>query len=203
MTSSASMTAEQFAERQHELEDGGRWLELIAGRVVVLQPPDEAHGNVVRNLSKALAESLRQSGEGYACFELGLLVTRGPDTVRRPPICCYVSGEMFAESDKAVTEARPELVIEIASTSDRRKEMEERVREYLDWGVRMVWVIDPIGRRVHTFQPKHATKLQGEAESLIGYPVLSGFRIRIGDLFADPEWWRMKKKSGDGKRETE
>jgi Uma2 family endonuclease len=46
----------------------------------------------------------------------------------------------------------PFLCIEILSPSDRVVEMQDRIRDYLDFGVRYVWLIDPVTRLtfVHT-----------------------------------------------------
>ena len=64
MPSEILLTAEQFVAVRHELADGGRWTELIAGRPVLLSPPTVEHGGAVLNLSKALAEySQRERGD--------------------------------------------------------------------------------------------------------------------------------------------
>src|SRR5580704_1172708 len=46
----------------------------------------------------------------------------------------------------------PFLCVEILSPSDRVIEMQDRIRDYLDFGVRYVWLIDPVTRLtfVHT-----------------------------------------------------
>jgi len=187
------MTAEEFAAEKYDLPDSGRWVELIAGRVVTLPPPDVGHGNIVLNFSKALAahlQSLVDAEPGYACFELGLLVTRNPDTVRFPQISYYTEGDRFAQSEDIYSQDRPALVVEITSTHDRRRGMPGRVREYHDWGIDTVWVADPIGQQVHLHRRgRPATRLDATG-TLSGDPILTGFRIGVADLFADPEWWR-------------
>ena len=40
----------------------------------------------------------------------------------------------------------PFLCIEILSPSDRVVEMQDRIRDYIDFGVRYVWVMDPLTR---------------------------------------------------------
>ena len=82
MDAPALLTAEDFADRKYELPDGGRWTELVEGQVTAYSPVDDVHGNVVRNLSGALATHAQQTQQGYAGFELGLIVSRDPDTVR-------------------------------------------------------------------------------------------------------------------------
>lgn len=183
-------TAEAFADEKFELPDGGRWHELIAGEVVELQPPDDMHGTIVLNLSKAVASHLAPDMGGYACFELGLVVQRRPDTVRCPPMSYFLGGLRFAEMDQEVTETRPALVVEIASTKDRRLDMSTRVAGYLAWGVPHVWVIDPPTKHVLIHTAGRALERLKTDEVLSGDPVIPGFQMPVADLFALPEWWK-------------
>jgi Uma2 family endonuclease len=190
MTTSELLTAEQFASTRDELPDGGRWTELVAGKLVTLSPPTIEHGTAVLNLSKALAEYSQKEQGGYACFELGLMTARNPDTVRVPAICFFTSGPTFAEADKVVTETRPALVVDVASTSDRRRGMEQRVTNWLEWGVRAVWVLDLQAKQVHAVEKGRAGQRFAEHQSLSGGSVLSGFKFSVGDLFKEPGWAR-------------
>lgn len=187
MIAKVPMTIAQFEEK---LQDGDRWVELIEGRFVRLSPPDDAHGDVVRNLARSLAAYLRKSSDVYACFELPLIVKRSPPTVRCPAASCFQfqPGERFAETDKLLTDTRPVLVIEVASTNERRDAMSNRVQAYLDWGVPTVWVIDPVTRHVHLFQGKNPAQMLKEPQVLLGHPALPGFSIPLSDLFRPPEW---------------
>src|SRR5688572_2271338 len=121
------------AQYQQALEEGDRWIEIVAGRLVRLSPPDELHGNVVRNLSKALSGFFRKSPTLFPCFELGLIVARDPDTVRSPAISCFPIPEGLVQVERLVTDSRPQLIVEVASTNDRRDAMTERIRGYQDW----------------------------------------------------------------------
>ena len=121
MTLPSTFTIQQFEQHRHELPDGGRWSELSAGLVLNLSPPTAEQGTVVMNLGKALAAYTQRERKGYACFELGFLLNREPATLRFPPLCFFASGQMFYETDKMWTERRPDLVVEIPSTSDRRR----------------------------------------------------------------------------------
>jgi len=190
MTTSELLTAEQFVSTRDELPDGGRWTELVAGKLVTLSPPTIEHGTAVLNLSKALAEYSQKEQGGYACFELGLMTARNPDTVRVPAICFFAAGPMFAEADKVVTEARPTLVVDVASTNDRRRGLEQRVSSWLEWGVSAVWVLDPQAKQVHAVEKGRAGQRLAEHQSLQGASLLSGFKINVGDLFKEPGWAR-------------
>lgn len=188
MSHSDFLTAEQFLERRHDLADGGRWSELAAGRVTITSPPTPEHGTAVLNLGKALAAYSHRESRGYACFELGFVVARHPDTVRFPPVSFFVAGTMFAETDKVITQTRPQLVVDIASTVDRRRGLDERISEWLRWGVKLVWVLDPTARQAHSFELHRSGQRLFEEQTLIGGTSLPGFAVTVGDLFREPQW---------------
>ncbi len=79
---------------------------------------------------------------------------------------------------------------EIASSNDRRKNMAERVLTYLDRGVEVVWVVDPLEKRCHVYGKNQAPKQLDDSQTLEGGQFASDFRISVGNLFADPEWWK-------------
>jgi Uma2 family endonuclease len=186
------LTAEEFAECRHDLPDGGRWTELEQGKPFAHDPPDEAHGNAVLNLSKLLATDLHgrvAEQTGYACFELGLIVARGPDVVRFPAVSFFTEGDRFAMLDEIVTENCPKLVIEIASTNTRRREANSRVEAYHAFGIEEVWVLDSIDKTVHICRNSGETRSPSGDQQFTGKPILPELITRPDDLFAPPEWW--------------
>ena len=195
----ARLSAESFDDARYDLPEGGNWVELVRGRVEPLSPPEEEHRVAVLNLSKAFAAYLNEHREGYPCFELGLIVSRDPDTVRFPAISYFIGGEFFAEMDKAITDTRPALVVEVMSSNDRRQSLNDRVFEYTNWGVEVLWVVDPLEKAVHTLRPGYANKAAREHETLSGslswrhkataLPILPDFHIAVADIFAPPEYW--------------
>ena len=192
MPTNSLMTAEKYAAQRHELPDGGRWVELVAGETQVLDPPDVAHGNVVLNLSKAFAEHLHRAPKdsGYACFDLGLIVARDPDSIRFPAMSFFAGTRPFEEADHEVTATRPVWVVEIASTAGRRSTMRDRVASYLAWGVETVWVVDPVERELNVLSAGPRREQIRENETAEGPSATQGFRVHVGSLFAEPQWWR-------------
>lgn len=190
-TSSKSiLTAEEFSRQRDELPDGGRWTELIAGHPVTLSPPDTEHGTVVLNLGKALADHVGSGHAGYACFELGLLLQRQPDTALFPAISYFTRGERFAEADKVFSEARPQLIVEVASSNDRRRGMADRVELWRRWSVDCIWVVDPQARQVHIFDGTRGPRVLSHHETLPGGSPLADFELKVEAIFAEPTWWR-------------
>lgn len=190
------LSLEQFEER---LLDGERWVELIDGHVLSLNPPDDAHGDVVRNLAQALAAYLKRSTDLYACFEMPLIVRQEPPTVRCPAVSCFQfqEGGRFAETDKVITDTVPVLVIEVASSNERRQGMSERIRSYQQRGVTAVWVVDTVSQQVHIFHGQNDPRMLKEPQVLLGHPVLTGFSMPVGDLFRQPDWMKTRKQPTD------
>lgn len=183
-----ALNAEQFIDQRYDLPDAGQWAELHAGEVVLLEPPDDDYGNVVRNLSQMLASYIQQHRLGYACFDLGLLAQTKPDTLLFPAACFYRTDDLFAQSDVAFTQQMPQLVIEIVSTHDRRQQARQRSELFLECGVESVCHIDPRQQSCDTFTASQHFQVKGE--ELWEHPkTLPHFQMTISDLFVLPEWW--------------
>lgn len=185
------LTAEQFAEQRFELPEAGRWTELIAGELVQLSPPETMHGTTVLNLSKRLAEHRQQMPDaaGAACFDLGLITGRHPDTVLVPAVSVIPDVGPFELVDAFLTEKVPALVIEIPSTRDRQSAVEWKIEAYLKLGVHSVWIVEHCGEQVRVMSQNAETRMLVSGETLQHEELLPGFQMPIRELFQEPEWW--------------
>lgn len=184
-----AMTVEQFLDQRSEMPEVGQWAELHAGVPFFLEPPSVDHGTVVLNLSKALSSYFHQRESGYACFDLGLLVARQPDSVFFPAVSLFMNGPRFAESDNAVTTTVPPLVIEVLSSPDRQQSLEQRVQLYYHWGVLQVWMIDQKQKTVELCSPA-GTRMLSVGDQINHVESLPGFTLPVDELFSVPEWAR-------------
>ena len=53
-----------------------------------------------------------------------------------------------------------------------------------------IWVVDPIEKRCHVHGKHQTPKKLEDWQMLDGGRVVSDFRITVGNLFADPKWWK-------------
>ncbi len=183
-------TAEDFDNKRFDLPDGGRWPELDSGELFSLEPPESVHGTVGLNLTKAIGTWLHEQGDsvdGYTAFDIGLIVARCPDTVLRPPLSFFTGGSRFAQCGETLTNEVPRLILEVASTNDRRTRMRERIRDYLSLGVDTIWVAEPDRREINILKKTEASLLLAERHTLKEEKILPGFSIRVADVFFDPE----------------
>ncbi len=187
-------TAAAFASERLALPEGGRFHELHDGQLKLLSTPEETHGTIVFNISRALATFLPQQPQthGYACFGLGIHVSSDPDTVYSPAISVFHGGRPFAQSDSIVASEVPSLVVDVASTNDRRAEMRLRTMAYLNHGVETVWIPDPFKKEVQVISKGWHTLALGVRQTLQGHGQLEGFSMPVAGVFAEPEWWDGK-----------
>ena len=66
----------------------------------------------------------------------------------RVPDVCVVAG---AEPEEQILTTPPLVCIEIMSKDDRWSQMQEKIDDYLSFGVQHVWVIDPRSRKAYEF----------------------------------------------------
>ena len=193
MVTDARITADRFADQKLDLPEAGRWHELHEGIPTVMEPPDDDHGNAVLNLSRALADWFQQleaEAVGYACHEIGLKTEEDPDTVLFPAITVFRAGNRFQQSDNIIATHIPDVVIDIASTNDRRRDMRRRTLGYIGAGAKSVWVPDPMKKEVQIIVPgAHTLALAGK-QLVESQHILPGFQISCTEVFAQPEWWR-------------
>jgi len=112
-------------------------------------------------------------------------------TVRMPDASFYRWDSVSdpAELDHLSTaflQEAPDLVVEVLSPGNTKKEMELKRSEYEAIGVELAWYVDPEARTV-TVYPKgklRGSKVLTEVDTLDGGKVLPGFALPVADLFA-------------------
>jgi Uma2 family endonuclease len=79
----------------------------------------------------------------------------------------------------------PDLVVEILSASNTRREMERKLGEYLSAGVRLIWYVDPEERVVDVYAGSPTARRLTTSDTLDGGDVLPGFTLKLAELFAE------------------
>ena len=114
--------------------DGDR--EYVDGIVVERNLGEKDHSKVQKRLTGWFLA--REVSEGLISFPEQRVQVK-PSRFRIPDICVYFG----SEPDDQVFHTPPFLEFKILSKDDRASEMLEKVDDYLTFGVRFVWVIDP------------------------------------------------------------
>ncbi len=75
----------------------------------------------------------------------------------------------------------PLLCVEVLSKDDTLRSMQDRVDDYLAFGVPNIWIIDPAKRRAYICSKEGFLEPEGRVLEVAGSPL----RIPLDDLFAD------------------
>jgi Uma2 family endonuclease len=124
-------------------DDGDR--EYVDGVIVERNLGEKAHSKSQRKLVIFFG-GLEHTLRTYCFPEQRVQVTA--TRFRVPDVCVYI-GE---EPEEEIFRTPPFLVVEILSKDDRASDLQEKIDDYLAFGVAFVWVIDPRRRAgiVHT-----------------------------------------------------
>lgn len=169
------------------MPDGDRY-ELVDGRLVERAMGFESSwigGRVFSALSAHCdARSLGwvlPADASYQCFP------DASDKVRKPDVSFINRGRLPDERPPTGhCRIAPDLAVEVISPNDLFAEVGEKVQEYLEAGVRLVWVVNPSTRFVHVHRPDgRASDLSGD-DQVSGEDVVDGFSCRVADLFQSP-----------------
>jgi Uma2 family endonuclease len=178
MPTKTLMTAAEFAKTGPET-DG---YELVRGELVRMPPPAEDHGIYNANIVCLLRNYTKKIGKGFVtCNDSGLITSKNPDTVRGVDIMVFLKRKRVAAGYSV---GPPDLAVETKSPSQSWKELMEKVLEYLNMGVRLVWVVDPKMKRVTVFSQDSEPQTLAAENELDGGDVLPGFRCKVAEFFA-------------------
>jgi Uma2 family endonuclease len=172
-------------DRLYELVDG-----ILVEKTVGLQESILA-GDIVTILNifvKPRALGLVAGADGTIQLDVNLV---------RIPDVAFFSWERLPGGelpDEPIPLLVPDLAVEVISRSNTPKEMAEKLKDYFEAGVRLVWFVRPRSRVVDVYTAQdHFTRLTASMR-LDGGDVLPGFSVQVGELFQMP-----KRPGGKGK----
>lgn len=168
----------------HLPDDGFRY-ELVRGHLVRDSPAGARHGLLALDLGRLLGNWAREHRAGVVlAAETGFWLRTDPDTVRAPDVS-FVAQEHIPAGGvpEGFWEGPPDLSIEVLSPDDRMVEVLEKVHDYLDAGVRQVWLVDPRNRTLTVYRSVQDLRVLTEKDTLVGDGPVDGFRCRLSELF--------------------
>jgi Uma2 family endonuclease len=181
-TEKRKYTIEDLWELSHHTD---KRLELVRGELRELAPANEEHGYITMQIAVVVAQFVKQHQLGYTfAAETGFVLSEEPATVRAPDFA-YVSRERAPERwSRYFARFVPDLVAEVVSPTDTYGEVAQKVHDWLDFGVRMVWVVDPATRTVAVHRGGGTFRIYGEEDTLSGEDVLPGFVCKVSGIFS-------------------
>jgi len=172
------------AEDVFENPPAGRY-ELVRGEVIQMSPTGFEHGIISANAASAFHNFVKQRPLGIVVgAETGFILSRNPDTVRGADVA-FISSERAArqKSIEKFFDGPPDLAVEVVSPTDRAADIEEKIRDYLQAGTRLLLVIYPRTKTIAVYRPGKDVQILTLEDALEGYDVLPGFSIPVREIF--------------------
>ena len=167
----------QFAQSHPDLR-----VELTTeGELIIMLATFRKTGLRNARLTTRLGIWCETTGLGYSFDSSTLFLL--PDGSVRSPDACWVEKsrwEAVGEEDQdALTVLCPDFVAELRSKTDRLSSVQAKMREYIDNGARLGWLIDPQSRRVEIYRPGQEVEILDNPATLSGEDVLPGFTLDL------------------------
>ena len=173
------------AEDLWNMPDHGGRVELVKGELRPMSPTGYDHGIITARLTARLVDYVDAHDlGGVTAAESGYIVIQNPDTVRAPDIG-FVRKERIPKTGRPLKYwiGPPDLAVETMSHSDTVFDVDEKVREWLVAGTRLVWVLNPRQQTVSVFRPDNTARILTIDDTLDGEDVLAGFQLALAQLF--------------------
>lgn len=183
------INSEQF-EQLADAEQLAR-LELTEnGELIVMSPTGGEAGEKNFNLYIDLGIWNRRTKLGKA-FDSSTIFAL-PNGSRKSPDVSWVKLERWEaltpKEKRGFPPIAPDLVIELVSPSDltnqRYEDLQAKMNEYLDNGVRLGWLIEPSAKTVEIYRLNKPVEILNNPRNLSGENILPGFTLDLTEIFA-------------------
>ena len=178
------MTDEQFfqlCQNNREL----RFERNANGKLIIMPPTGGETGNKNARITQQVMNWTDADGTGIAfdsstCFKL-------PNGADRSPDASWIKLERWDaltdEEKQKFPPICPDFVIELLSPSDSLKTTQEKMKEYIDNGVRLGILINRKSRQVEIYRSGKEVEILDSPATVSGEDVLKGFVLNLGMIW--------------------
>ena len=180
------ISADAFCEIIQQPEYDDRVVELVGGAIVEMSLPNPEHAEILSRLHARLATYVYENDLGrVAVGDVPYVVERnqdGKDTVRGLDLTYLSKSRAPLPLPRQAMIIMPDLAVEVISPSNEAADIRLKVRQLLEAGASMIWIVYPDLRIVDVYTSSGVNTLEA-GDTLSGGDVLPGFEIRVADIF--------------------
>ncbi|MBO1060363.1 MAG: Uma2 family endonuclease [Aphanizomenon flos-aquae DEX188] len=178
------MTDDQFfqlCQNNREL----RFERNANGELIIMSPAGGETGNRNGRVNQQLFNWTDADGTGIAFdSSTGFKLPNGAD---RSPDASWIKLERWDaltdEEKRKFPPICPDFIIELLSPSDSLKTTQEKMKEYIDNGVRLGILINRKSRQVEIYRPGKEVEVLESPATVSGEDVLKGFVLNLGMIW--------------------
>jgi Uma2 family endonuclease len=178
------LTDEQFFQLCQNNRDL-RFERTGAGELIIMPPTGSETGDRNADLTYQLRAWSRQNQLGKSFdsstgFKLPNGAERSPDAswvkMERWNVLTQVEKERFAP-------LCPDFVVELMSPNDSAEKARAKMREYMDNGARLGWLINRQQQQVEIYHPNREVEILSSPQTLSGEDILPGFVLDLAEIW--------------------
>ncbi len=175
-----ALTDEQFFQLCQDNRDF-RFERTASGGLIIMPPTGSDTGRRNIKITTQLENWSQKNNLGIAFdsstgFKL-------PNGAERSPDASWVKRERWnaltPEQQEKFAPLCPDFVVELRSPSDPLRTTQEKMREYMDNGASLGWLLDPKNEQVEIYRRDRAVEILPSPATLSGEEVLPGFVLDL------------------------
>ncbi|MBF2020296.1 MAG: Uma2 family endonuclease [Hydrococcus sp. C42_A2020_068] len=160
--------------------------ERTAQGELIIMPPVGGEG------SSREADAIVQLGMWNKQVKLGVVFSSSggfklPNGADRSPDAAWIAqarwDALTPEQRRKFPPIAPDFVIELRSETDDLKTLQAKMREYMENGVRLGWLLNPQDWQIEIYQSGRAVEVLSSPNRLSGEPLLPGFVLELSEIF--------------------
>jgi Uma2 family endonuclease len=156
-----------------------------SGEIIIMPPTGDETSYRNSDLNMQLAAWSKRDGRGRAFDSNGVFLL--PNGAARSPDASWV---LKTRLDRHTKEQKrrflplcPDFVIELTSPSDRRPRVKAKMREWLENGAFLGWLIDSDNRTVYIYRPGQDPEELVNVDHVTGEGLVEDFRLELAEIW--------------------
>ena len=156
------------------------------GKLIIMPPTGGQTGirnfSIIVEFGKWLEK--RQTGVAFDSSTVFKL----PNGAKRSPDLAWIKTERWekltADEQEKFPPVCPDFVVELRSPSDSIANLQNKMREYVENGASLGWLIDPSERKIYVYRPEREAEILDNPETVEGAPLLEGFTLNLKKIWS-------------------
>lgn len=174
-------TFEEFCRLNRDLR-----IEMTAAGELIIMPPTFGRTGNRNAILTALIINWNEQDKTGVVFDSSTLFIL-PNGAKRSPDVSWVRRsrltQLTEEQKEKFLPLCPDFVVELRSTSDRLVDLRAKLREYIENGAQLGWLLDPQARHVDVYRADGTVEVLNDAETIEGDSVLPGLTMNLRQIW--------------------
>jgi Uma2 family endonuclease len=106
-----------------------------------------------------------------------------PSGAKRSPDLSWIKAERWGKLTKTQQDKFPpicpDFVVELRSKTDSLKDLQNKMKEYVENGAQLGWLIDSANKKVHVYRQNQEVEILNAPNEISGGPLLPGFVLPL------------------------